>query len=64
MIFFRSPNSKSSVATPLPRLRMAEKKRIKRINPDDDEEELPPQVTGSDLSSVGVKMIFIYLIIK
>jgi hypothetical protein len=35
---------------------MAEKKRIRRINADDDEEEQPPQVTGSDLSSVGVNI--------
>ena len=64
IIFFksdRSPTSKSnrptnpsSVHPALPRLRMAEKKRIRRINADDDEVEQPQQVTGSDLSSVGV----------
>jgi hypothetical protein len=37
---------------------MAEKKRIKRINPDeddDDENPAPKQVTGSDLLTVGVR---------
>ncbi len=52
------PNGLSPSHPPLPQLRIAEKKRIKRINEDDDGEDPPQQVTGSDLSSVGVRFYF------
>jgi hypothetical protein len=54
------PNGVSPSHPPLPQLRIAEKKRIKRINEDDDGEDPPQQVTGSDLSSVGVRFSYIF----
>ena len=55
------PNGFSPSHPPLPQLRLAEKKRIKRINEDDDGEDPPQQVTGSDLSSVGVRFHFTFV---
>jgi len=40
--------------SPLPKMRMAEKKRIHRIKPDSSKSEGLQQVTGSDLLSTGV----------